>query len=247
MCGHQHLQRYLFAERFVAGKHVLDLACGVGYGTYVLRMLGARAVVGADLDAEAVAYAVEHYQREGLRYEQGNALHWESREKYDVVVSFETIEHLSDPANFLKRVAQLLVPGGILVISAPNTLQYLKANPPVQNEHHINEPDYAQFRKWLEADFQIESEWEQSPITPDEPRFQQLQWAVANLFRQIWVKVPNKLERIIRRLTGRPLPAGMDPNTHSHIMNFATAIMPLLPERTAYCNVFVFVCRRRDG
>lgn len=245
--GHQHLQRYLFAERFVAGKRVLDLACGSGFGAYALRMFGACPVAGVDLDPVALAYAREHYRRDGLRFVEGNALQWSEGEKYDVVVSFETIEHLPDPAKFLNHVAQLLVPGGLLIISAPNTLQYQKANPPIPNEHHLSEPDYAQFKKWLEADFHVESEWEQSPVIPDKLRLESLQWALAKLYRQLWVKVPNKLENLIRRVIGQPLSPGKEQTADVRFMNYSTVIMPLLPERTADCNVFVFVCRRRDG
>src|SRR2546425_12140827 len=48
-----HASRYLFAERFVGGRLVLDIACGTGYGLPILRT-SARAVVGVDADFEAV-------------------------------------------------------------------------------------------------------------------------------------------------------------------------------------------------
>lgn len=245
MWGHQHLQRYLFTERFVFGKRVLDLACGAGYGSHVLRTLGATTVVGVDLDAEAIAYAGEKYKRSGLRYEQGDALRWQSKSRFDVVISFETIEHLPAPEQFLKRVAGHLQPDGTFIVSAPNTLQYLKANPPVKNEHHINEPDYAMLRKWLEAEFIIDAEWEQSPVAPQTSRLFLNDLAVTNLLRQGWVRISNRLEHCLRRIVGRPQPPIQGNELDVKAMECFTEIMPLLPERTADCNVMIFVCRRR--
>jgi SAM-dependent methyltransferase len=200
------LQRYLFAERFVIGKRVLDLACGVGHGSYVLRTLGANTVVGVDLDPNAIDYATKHYKREGLSFEQGNALLWQSDSQFDVVISFETIEHLPSSEVFLNQVASHLAPGGTLIISAPNTLQYLKANPPNLNEHHINEPDYKTFREWLDGNFVIDGEWEQSPVTLDISCLHLNSSALSTLVRQYWVRLANKVERALRGFSGRKLP-----------------------------------------
>ena len=244
--GHQHLQRYLFTERFVLGKRVLDLACGAGYGSYVLRTLGAGSVVGVDLDGTAIDYARENYKRGELHYEQGNALLWEGNSRFDVVVSFETIEHLADPKRFINRLASHLEPNGILIISAPNTLQYLKANPPIQNEHHLNEPDHAKFRSWLENEFIVDSEWEQSPVVAASYQHICNNISFSDLLRQGWVRTANKLERALRHIVGKTLLPIQRPEPNINTVESFTDIMPLLPERTAVCDVFVFVCRRRQ-
>lgn len=241
--GHHHLQRYVFAGNYVRGKRVLDLACGVGYGSYSLRMMGAESVNGVDLDLEAIAYARENYKRDGLTYEEGNALLWASSGKFDVVVSFETIEHLPCPEDFLDRVADHLHPDGLLIISAPNTLQYLQGTPPVENEYHLNEPDHSTFRSWLDRRFLIEGEWEQSPVLRGSPSHLFDDHELAVQLRKSWVRFANTLEDRLRRISGRSKPAA-SPHSVKHMKSY-TEIIPLLPERTIDCNIFLFVCRKR--
>ena len=58
--AYEHWHRYAFARQFVAGKRVLDAACGEGYGSALLASVAA-SVVGVDIDAPAVAHAAERY------------------------------------------------------------------------------------------------------------------------------------------------------------------------------------------
>jgi 2-polyprenyl-3-methyl-5-hydroxy-6-metoxy-1,4-benzoquinol methylase len=114
-----HVRRYDEAGRAVRGKRVLDIACGAGYGSRMLARAGAAAVVGVDVAADAVRYARAHYPAPGVRFVCADAERFEWPASFDVVVSFETIEHLHDPASFLDRLHGLLVPGGTLFLSAP--------------------------------------------------------------------------------------------------------------------------------
>lgn len=114
-----HFRRYKTAARYVRGKSVLDIACGTGYGTRMLKEAGARAVVGVDIYAQAVQYAKQHYETPGIEFICTNAEQFEWPERFDVVVSFETIEHLQDPGKFLERIRSLLVPGGDFLLSVP--------------------------------------------------------------------------------------------------------------------------------
>src|SRR3954449_2876769 len=63
-----HLSIYWFFARFVAGRRVLDLGSGTGYGAAHLRRAGAAEVVGVDQDRRAVAYASSRYTMPGLRF-----------------------------------------------------------------------------------------------------------------------------------------------------------------------------------
>ncbi len=114
-----HVRRYRTAEQFVAQKRVLDIACGTGYGSRMLKDAGAVSVTGVDLSSEAVAYATATYQCDGVSYHEGNAEEFTSTRQFDVVTSFETLEHLPNPEVFLGRMRDCLAPGGTLLISVP--------------------------------------------------------------------------------------------------------------------------------
>jgi ubiquinone/menaquinone biosynthesis C-methylase UbiE len=139
--AYEHWHRYAFARRFAAGKRVLDAACGEGYGTALLGQTASE-VVGVDIDGPTVAHA-------SARYGAGACMHFVEASctelplpdaSIDVVVSFETIEHLRDvdQPRMLAEFARVLVPGGIVVISSPNKRLYSDERNYV-NEFHLHE------------------------------------------------------------------------------------------------------------
>ncbi|MDI1251366.1 MAG: class I SAM-dependent methyltransferase [Lacunisphaera sp.] len=245
--GHQHIQRYRFALERIEGSRVLDLACGVGYGSYVLSQASDRDVIGLDLDPAAIAYGHAHYERPGLRLLNGDALKWRNDgAPFDTIVSFETIEHLPDPVAFVAHAASLLKPGGLFLVSAPNTLQFKQAPEPIENEFHLNEPDYATLCAWLQPHFTIEAEWEQSPVMPPGlENISGLSHEAGLLHSRWWLRAANRLEGGLRTLLGRNRPPRKPPLRTPVLIT--TDIFPLLPERRAACEVFLLVCRRRAG
>lgn len=115
-----HLSRYQFASRYANGKHVLDIACGTGYGTRLLSHVAAR-VVGGDISLESVSSALRRYHAANVDYVCLDAQEFPFREgSFDVVVSLETVEHLVEAERFLDECVRVLRPGGTLVLSTPN-------------------------------------------------------------------------------------------------------------------------------
>lgn len=114
-----HKQRYQIAANYVKDKRVLDIACGVGYGSQMLRLAGAKMVIGVDIAPEVITYAQQYYQMPGIEFICAPAEDYHSSELFEVIVSFETIEHLREPSKFLAHLHNLLVPGGYLLLSVP--------------------------------------------------------------------------------------------------------------------------------
>ena len=113
--AHEHWHRYVFARRFAAGKRVLDVACGEGYGSALLCDV-ANTVVGVDIDAATIAHAAKTYaDRAALRFVRGSvaALPF-APASFDAIVSFETVEHIDGPAqqSMVAEFARVLAPGG---------------------------------------------------------------------------------------------------------------------------------------
>jgi SAM-dependent methyltransferase len=138
-----HLARYEFAARRARPGRVLDMACGVGYGTRLLadRAAGAREVLGVDRSPEAVGYAAGRYARPGVRFVVADALAFEDAQGFDTVVSLETVEHVADPERLLDRLVAALRPGGVLVASVPTTPS-ADVNP-----HHLHDFSERSFRR----------------------------------------------------------------------------------------------------
>ncbi len=123
-----HLIRYSFGCKYVKDKVVLSVACGNGYGEYMFATEGgAKQVIGYDVSEEAVEFAKENYKAQNLEYIVGDVLNLDMPDNFvDVVVSFETIEHIEDDKVYLRELKRVLKPGGIVLISTPNKAKSLK-------------------------------------------------------------------------------------------------------------------------
>lgn len=157
---HEHLHRYAWAARLVAGRDVLDIACGEGYGSAMLAQRGARSVIGVDISEEAVAHARDAYGRvENLDYRRGDAARIPlADDTVDIVVSFETIEHHDKHREMLAEVRRVLRPDGLLIISSPNRPVYSERSGH-HNEFHVKELDFDELDLLLREQFGAIAYW----------------------------------------------------------------------------------------
>lgn len=148
----EHLHRYAIASELAAGKTVLDIACGEGYGTHLLAAK-ATSVTGVDIDEGTVLAAKQKYKGANLEYITGRAEKIPAaNESYDMVVSFETLEHLSDHGAMMQEIKRVLKPGGLLLISTPDKKTYSDETG-YKNPFHQKELYTAEFTSLLKEYF----------------------------------------------------------------------------------------------
>lgn len=116
-----HRGRYLFATKYLKDDMtVLDAACGIGYGTFIMANCRESIFVkGIDLSREAVRFANRFYRMNNNEFEVADCILF-NKGKYDLVTSFETIEHVDNDYLFISNVYGMLSDGGVFIGSTPN-------------------------------------------------------------------------------------------------------------------------------
>lgn len=116
----KHIARYNMALAVCQGKKVLDLACGTGYGSYILSLVS-KYVFGVDISYESIESAKFNFRRDNLLYiwDDINNLNADNKMNTDVIVSFETIEHIEDLSKLEAVYDNLLSDKGMVIYSVP--------------------------------------------------------------------------------------------------------------------------------
>ncbi len=144
-----HIATYEYAEKFTAGKKVLDFGCGSGYGSHMLS-LKAKSVTGVDISREAVDFARKEYPSPNLTFMTIPEL---GIEKFDVITSFQVIEHVPDDQAYASTLQKLLNPGGMLMISTPDKKHRLFRYQQPWNIFHLREYSPESLTNLLERHF----------------------------------------------------------------------------------------------
>jgi 2-polyprenyl-3-methyl-5-hydroxy-6-metoxy-1,4-benzoquinol methylase len=151
-----HVATYQYALQFVAGKSVLDFGCGSGYGTALIAE-HCFAVVGIDISEEAICYAKEHYSVPRLSFSHIAKIEDASLpfavESFDVVLSFQVIEHIQAVDLYLSEIRRVLKPGGLVIFSTPDRASRLFSFQKPWNVWHINEYSALQLQTLLKTFF----------------------------------------------------------------------------------------------
>ena len=157
ICGaeihYEHLHRYSFALHFVKSKRVLDLACGEGYGSYILSK-PAEHVVGIDIDEKTIKHASSKYIKNDLEFIRGSVLEVpvEGEMLFDVIICFEILEHVKEHEELMKEVKRLLKDDGIFIVSTPNKKAY-SDDVAYKNPFHEKELYFDEFKELLKRYF----------------------------------------------------------------------------------------------
>jgi SAM-dependent methyltransferase len=148
----EHRSRYHYASHSVRGASVLDVACGTGSGGGLLRD-NAERLTGVDLSWPALLKAASM----GDRYDsvlQADATRLPfAVGSFDVVVSFETIEHVADARTFLAEIRRVVTESGTVLISTPNALHTRPVDGRPRNPFHVKEYRPSELQELLEAVF----------------------------------------------------------------------------------------------
>jgi ubiquinone/menaquinone biosynthesis C-methylase UbiE len=140
----EHLHRYAIAMEYVKDKVVLDIACGEGYGSNLLSE-NAGEVIGIDLDSKTINHASKKYSKNNLKFIQGKVEDIPAAgNSFDVVISFETLEHTNEHEKIFHEIKRVLKPGGLLIISTPEKKYYSELTG-YQNPFHLKEVNESEF------------------------------------------------------------------------------------------------------
>jgi len=142
----EHIHRYLLACEIAGEIDILDIACGEGYGAAMLAGKAKR-VIGIDISAESVDYARRRYPNRNLEFIEGSCLEIPiPSASVDLVVSFETIEHVDEHDQMMAELKRVLRPNGTLLISSPDKNNY-SIEPNYSNPFHKKELYHHEFEQ----------------------------------------------------------------------------------------------------
>jgi 2-polyprenyl-3-methyl-5-hydroxy-6-metoxy-1,4-benzoquinol methylase len=137
-----HNTSYQFAEKFCADKTVLDLGCGSGYGSSLIADIASE-IQAVDVSEESVQYASQQYKKSNLFFstiKPDTSLPF-TDERFDVVLSFQVIEHVLDHDQYLKEASRVLKEDGTLILITPDRINRLLSFQKPWNRWHLREYD----------------------------------------------------------------------------------------------------------
>lgn len=148
---YEHLHRYLWAQPLMAGRRVLDLGSGEGFGAALLADRAA-SVSGVDIDERTVEHSRANYPGIDFAVASATDLSAFADSSFDAVVTFELIEHVADQEQVLAEIERVLAPGGLVVMSTPERQAYSDDRDFV-NPYHERELTQDEFTILLRSSF----------------------------------------------------------------------------------------------
>lgn len=211
----EHIARYHKLSEYKLGFHVLDIACGSGYGTKYISELGCR-TIGMDQSSSTVEANKKTFkENSNLTFQVGNAEQIAlPHNSFSSVISFETIEHLANPEDFLSEVRRVLKPSGLFFISTPNALVTKPFEGIPLNPYHVKEYTPQELQEILSKYFEVNSIFGQlvSPEfklnyfwNPDSSRFLSPKYYLWSILNRMSKLAPKSADQISRFILKSPL------------------------------------------
>jgi 2-polyprenyl-3-methyl-5-hydroxy-6-metoxy-1,4-benzoquinol methylase len=200
----EHCQRYDTFGSICKGKQVLDAACGIGYGSKILADHGASSVCGLDISEDAVNYASEHFKTPAIQFRVGDCETLELLNMtFEIVISFETIEHLKHPEKLVEGAYHVLRENGVFVCSTPNILRHsLCEKQEAKNPYHPSEMSFEDFKSLFSKFFVVEEQYYQNE-SPQYLRHIEVVSELNRLSEFIAQSRTFSIEKALRKLLGR--------------------------------------------
>jgi len=159
MTAAEHVSRYYIAQQHCNNRHVLDMGCGEGYGSFLMKSWGAVSVTGLDISHDAINNAQKHFASAGLKFVQcdiSDAAHVLAPTTYDLIIVSEVLEHVSDMHSVFLNLTSLSHSKTIIIVTFPNRAieEHSGFNP-----YHIHHLDLPQFQLLSESHLGKAQSW----------------------------------------------------------------------------------------
>lgn len=139
-----HIATYEFAIPYLKGQKVLEFGCGSGYGSHYVAG-SCSEIVAVDISQDAISYAKNNFSKDNLQFRCIDDIETTelpfSNASFDVVISFQVIEHLKNDAFFFIELSRVLKKGGVLIVATPDKTSRLFSFQKPWNQYHIREYD----------------------------------------------------------------------------------------------------------
>ncbi len=134
-----HLKAYEEVAERACNKKVLEIGCNTGYGTKLVSNV-CRRIVGVDLSLNALKVASARYAGENIDYLLIDGLKLPFADgEFDLIISFQVIEHISNYETYLSELKRVLSPNGMVIFTTPNARLRLDPGMRPWNEFHVRE------------------------------------------------------------------------------------------------------------
>lgn len=202
----EHVGRYHWVTQYVKDRFVLDAACGSGYGSDIIAKNNTRRVVGVDISEDAIQFSKQKFQNSKVGFLQANVEKLPFKNNlFDLVVSFETLEHIHRPKSFIRESARILKKDGLFICSTPNAEFY--KNDEYKNPFHVHEFTIDELKDTLSKHFRkIDFFYQINNREMNSSMYSKLIWKFLALrgIRKMPYKTRNFISRILTKKSVYP-------------------------------------------